>query len=979
MFGRDTWNDIENSGISDGEKEILKKFLEFVNENKYKLERLKGITHDELCSVFEIAKFNPKLQIEIWKILPDEVVNNPENLEIFEAVLQNKFGEYIQGIDKRELVELLNSSRHTIYAIDEKDKNILFYNVSMLEQMNSSIFENDIAREAFSFEQLLEIVAVRETEEELERILCNPNSREILRDIGRDSQSWQAKLQYLMNLPIDEREIMIDEFALDKESLIQKELRRRQECFRDMERGYSEDEEYGIFDIDFNPYWMLNATFGISYEEAKELIKKYSVDIDKLNIETDDDKKIYRKLQIIKELTITRRFENYEEEIEYYREFYYSHKEELVEISKDVSIFYQVDMEKSFLDLYARQYDRALGVQADRMEDISYNGNNIPVYEVSGDFILLIRGEQNVSPDNQKNFWNNTQIHIKGLCQNTISQDYIRTVNYEGDDICFIASTSCKDGELRMASITNIKSKEANIALSNVGIKSNWGNGICLRIPREQINNSRGTNNETDTSRRVYNSETGLYERNSSDYVVYIQDTNDTNIEEDPRFKTAQFVASETGWPILIIPREKCAQREKEKIEELKEKLLGNKERAQGENDENLIRELIVRFNNNREGILTSKGLKGKYFTESEHIELVGIINARLSQLKASNQEEYEKLVQVISEIYKEEIAKYYAFNYDRDDAQKELDIDSTREHLKPYEDFLLEHERNMFNLSDDEKSKIYDVIRNISNTSYYDMNRYHSLSHIQKVIMFSGILAKNENLNNEETTILLAAAAFHDSGREGKEGEDDNHAVVSAREVKEYLKNNPDNPFGITQENISMIQAVIEYHEYKEQEKGVTDIEKINHLLYKYNVDYEKLESLIKISELLKDADALDRARFGKKNENKWSLDARYLKSDTAKSVSMLRFSEQCNFRFRKIENQGDKANSVTISQKNVREIFESELNEFNRARIQMSSLKQRTGGITAVQKRNVIDVLENIREESVMTGQDVLEDFKE
>lgn len=178
------------------------------------------------------------------------------------------------------------------------------------------------------------------------------------------------------------------------------------------------------------------------------------------------------------------------------------------------------------------------------------------------------------------------------MCQNTIAQDYIRTVNYDRDDICFVASTSCKDGELRMASTTNIKSKEANIALSNLGIKSDYGNGIVFRIPQEQKNNSRGANNETDTSRTVYNSKTGLYERKASDYVVYIQDTNDIDLEQDPRFKTAQFVASQTGWPILIIPREKYAQSEIAKIQELKDKLLGNKERSQGETDEEtLIRE----------------------------------------------------------------------------------------------------------------------------------------------------------------------------------------------------------------------------------------------------------------------------------------------------------------------------------------------------------------------------------------------------
>lgn len=842
--------------------------------------------------------------------------------------------------------------------MDDKGK-VLYYNVALLEQMNSSLFENPIAREAFSFEQLLEILSVKDTERELESILWNPNSRKILKNIGQDSQSWQAKLQYLMNLEMEDREHIIDEFGSNGENLIQEELKHREELFTSMERGYLEDDEYGPMYYEISPPIMLQAILGIRYDEANDLVKKYGTDIDKLDIRTEDEENIKRKLQIMKELTNPGTFKSFEE----LEDYYYAHKEELIEISKDVSVFYRVDLEKSFLDLYARQYDRALGVETSRLEDMSYDGENIQVYEASGDFTILIRGEQNVSPDNKQNFWNSTKIETKGLCQCTIGQDYIRTVNYDRDDTCFVASTSCKDGELRMASTTNIKSKEANIALSNLGIKSNYGNGVVLRTPQEQINNSRGANNETDTTRNVYNSETGLYERKASDYVVYIQETNDIDISQDPRFKTAQFVASQTGLPILVIPREKCAQREETKMQELKDMLLGNKERSHGETDESIIRKLIVKFNNNREGILASKGLREKYFTEGEHIELVGTINARLSQLMASNPEQYESLVQTVSEIYKDEIDKYYAFSYDRDDAQKELDIDATREHLKPYEDFLMEHERNLFSLSKKEKDNIYGVMRSISQTPYYDMNEYHSLSHIQKVIMFSGILAKGENLSAEETTILLASAAFHDSGRNGAEEEYDNHALASARQVKEYFENNPNNPFGITSENLSMIQAVIEYHEHKEQEKGITDKDELYHLRYKYNVSFEKSDSLIKISELLKDADALDRARFGKKSENKWSLDAKYLKSDTAKSVSMLRFSEGCNFKFKEKESQECKGNSAVLPENVVEEIFENELTEFNRPKIQMSSVKQMTSEITGVQKKTFMDVLKNIR----------------
>ena len=67
-----------------------------------------------------------------------------------------------------------------------------------------------------------------------------------------------------------------------------------------MERGYIEDEEYGIIDYDISEGAMLLAIFGITYDEAKELIKKYGADIDKLDIRSEDEKRIQRKLQIMK-------------------------------------------------------------------------------------------------------------------------------------------------------------------------------------------------------------------------------------------------------------------------------------------------------------------------------------------------------------------------------------------------------------------------------------------------------------------------------------------------------------------------------------------------------------------------------------------------------------------------------------------------------------------------------------------------------
>lgn len=106
------YNDIEYSKISDEDKKILKDFLELLDKYRYEPDKLRSFTYEELSHIFEICKSNPRLQIEIWQNLPNDVVNNAQNLEIFEGVLENKFGEYIHGIDKKALVELLNSSRH---------------------------------------------------------------------------------------------------------------------------------------------------------------------------------------------------------------------------------------------------------------------------------------------------------------------------------------------------------------------------------------------------------------------------------------------------------------------------------------------------------------------------------------------------------------------------------------------------------------------------------------------------------------------------------------------------------------------------------------------------------------------------------------------------------------------------------------------------------------------------------------------------
>ena len=174
-----------------------------------------------------------------------------------------------------------------------------------------------------------EIVSNKKIENVVKEMLYDTNAIGILKSIGQDSQSWQAKLQYLMDLDSMEREKIIDKYDVDGTNLIQDQLKKREEEFAAMERGYIEDAEYGIIDYDISEHTMLLAIFGITYDDAKELIKKYGADIDKLDIQSEDEKRILRKLQIMKELTSPGIFKSIEE----LEDYYYKHKGRTLHLS----------------------------------------------------------------------------------------------------------------------------------------------------------------------------------------------------------------------------------------------------------------------------------------------------------------------------------------------------------------------------------------------------------------------------------------------------------------------------------------------------------------------------------------------------------------------------------------------------------------------------------------------------------------------
>lgn len=129
-----------------------------------------------------------------------------------------------------------------------------------------------------------------------------------------------------------------------------------------------------------------------------------------------------------------------------------------------------------------------------------------------------------------------------------------------------------------------------------------------------------------------------------------------------------------------------------------------------------------------------------------------------------------------------------------------------------------------------------------------------HDISHLLRVLYLCIIISKYYNLDSEIKQSLFCAAMLHDIGRDN-DGEDDKHGLASYNMVKGILKNN------------TLVKSLMIYHCKPDENIFETDQE---YLAYK----------------ILKDADALDRLRFGF-----YELDTNYLRLNYSSELLLVAY----------------------------------------------------------------------------------------
>lgn len=152
--------------------------------------------------------------------------------------------------------------------------------------------------------------------------------------------------------------------------------------------------------------------------------------------------------------------------------------------------------------------------------------------------------------------------------------------------------------------------------------------------------------------------------------------------------------------------------------------------------------------------------------------------------------------------------------------------------------------------------------------------SKVHGINHSRKVAILSSAILQESGIAFDEkmTDILMTACYYHDIGRIMDIGPYTKNSVRKLKKMALFFDNGEE----YTDEDKNMLYTIIEAHEGKE-----SDLSKI---MKKYDIPQEKQEIVSFYSFVLKDADALDRARLS--NKFYMDLNPKYLKFNQSKRL---------------------------------------------------------------------------------------------
>lgn len=558
----------------------------------------------------------------------------------------------------------------------------------------------------------------------------------------------------------------------------------------------------------------------------------------------------------------------------------------------------------------------------------------------SGDFDPLVRGFS------FKDNWNMPSVSSHGICSSYLANNNMGTARV---DYVILGFTNYEEGSLLTGGPYDLGSNRSN---RNFDSFSSLSNSMFLH-PKALIDCTRHTHNEYVFERRykdvkrqpsyivldVDDLDKALkyYENFSRKGRYATRRMLRFNIENDSRSYEAKIAdsvyfalkcAKDFHLPIVTIERDKICQNEWKKIVTNLKDFMEKKDFTEDDVRE-FLHSTLVEFENNAVGNTYHQNIKNKYFNVNNADLIVDTIKSKITVLMKDNPYLATVFLDELEKVCLDEENKMMLYRKNKSDSgidfkwlrgyvieQRKvmnMDVVTTRYITDLLEgnigdnDCLMEYSSQV-NFDDSNQLSISDVRSVFDNNSslktklnlsinmidtyklYFNRDKSaHSRRHVEDVVLFSAVIGDSLDFDDRDMDILLASAVFHDAGR--IDDRNVSHAVTSAILVKDKL-------IGVfSEDELKIIQSVIEFHEVRERKDkdGNIDYQPLYDICEKYGLDKtdeEMMQRCIKISNVLKDADALDRTRFVSKS--KAFLNPRFLHYDISRRL--FKVGEQLN-----------------------------------------------------------------------------------
>ena len=635
-----------------------------------------------------------KTSVDIKRIklneLLDRFQNNPNGIrDIF------KYTDLSIEIPKEKLSEIL----HLVFS-DKSDEymELLLKNYQQLENINSTLrrtinldiitpeivneFGIDIIARMSNYEDIqrkfLENIKDKENIEIIRSLWTKTNDISSLNNLLENMSDYSNLLNELNLTSMNEEDIenIIDFLLQNKEEIASSDnlfgiktveqlknfntirsdicnqiLEGKTENLPDRILTLSEDERKKLA--------ILELTYGIDLAGAKKLVEKFDFQIDDSNL-SQKQQQIKKRLDNIRSVL----------ESDDVEQFMYLTKNGTDELKSYVE--FQTDL----IDMMEEVYNESLYKPQEHQENIlpseqyideAGETHEIQMYEIREDFQLFARSEGAYNPEYQEpdNFYdaiNRPSSEYHGNCESFISQELMAIAFPRGP----LFGYSNANGIL-LAGPNDLSSNNANMSFDTTN--TDTVNPPKFLLPKQMIDMTRHGHNEFCFERLLFYKDNNTFGKRMPNYVIWIDEEKTDGMtemqirekrEKDDRWQMTKKAAAQLGIPIVVINREYFAEKEQNKVEDMQAKLMGKKKLEDGESKEQLIKDIIVKFENNAIGLKYVEGrVKSDYFTENKRIENYTLIENSLKMMKKNDPEQYKKCLASFISSLQDEADKY--------------------------------------------------------------------------------------------------------------------------------------------------------------------------------------------------------------------------------------------------------------------------------------------------------------------------------